>query len=268
MQLHRFLFTATLTCTSRVVQIRDRLLGRVLRTRPECAGLSLTPHIIPSGKNHLDAVFVSPSNAPLQTAVLICHGIGEIVSQWFPIQRIFAENGIASLVFDYSGYGRSTGFIDWTQCEQDAVAAFELLRRLAPAIPISLLGFSLGTGVASAVLSRVAANCLVLCGGYSSFRSAARAARIPNLISPLVPPIWSAAEALRDCSVPILIVQGDRDRLFPLPMAHDLLSCCGSHADLLVLPAQSHNDPFYNPRPEYWGPIVSWLLQQKSDSAL
>jgi pimeloyl-ACP methyl ester carboxylesterase len=76
-----------------------------------------------------------------------------------------------------------------------------------------------------------------------------------------VPPIWSAADALRDSSLPILIVQGDRDRLFPIQIGHDLLSCCGSQADLLVLPARSHNDPFYNPKPEYWGPIINWLLQ-------
>ncbi len=222
MQLHRFLFTATLTCTSRVVQIRDRLLGRIPRTRLECAGIAVAKRLIPSGKNQLDAVFVRPSNTLPQAAVLICHGIGEVVSQWFPIQRIFAENGIASLVFDYSGYGRSTGFIDSTQCEQDAIAAFEVLRHLAPAIPISLLGFSLGTGVAPAILDRVEADRLVLCGGYSSFRKAARAAWIPGFLSPLVPPIWSAADALRDCCLPILIVQGDRDRLFPMQMGHDL----------------------------------------------
>ncbi len=92
MQLHRFLFTAALTCSSRVIQIRDRLLGRVPRSRPECTGISVAQHIIPSGKNQLDAVFVEPAVAPPQAAVLICHGIGEIVSQWFPIQRIFAEN--------------------------------------------------------------------------------------------------------------------------------------------------------------------------------
>jgi pimeloyl-ACP methyl ester carboxylesterase len=261
MQLHRFLFTATLTCTSRVVQIRDRLLGRVPRTRPDCDGILVDRHTIHSGKNQLDAVFVSPSVSPPQSAVLICHGIGEVVSQWFPIQRIFAENGIASLAFDYSGYGRSTGFIDWTQCEQDAISGFELLRRIAPSVPISILGFSLGTGVASAILSLVSADRLVLCGGYSSFRSAARSARIPSFLSALVPPIWSAADALRDSSLPILIVQGDRDRLFPIQIGHDLLSCCGSQADLLVLPARSHNDPFYNPKPEYWGPIINWLLQ-------
>jgi uncharacterized protein len=230
-----------------------------------CDGISLTRHIIPSGKNQLDAAFVTPTIAPPQAAVLICHGIGEIVSQWFPIQRIFAENNIASLVFDYSGYGRSTGFIDWTQCELDAIASFELFRQLVPAVPISILGFSLGTGVAPAILNRVRPDRLVLCAGYSSFRKAARAARIPEFLRPLVPPIWSAQEALRDCSLPILIVQGDRDRLFPPQMAHDLLACSNGRADLMVLPVRSHNDPFYYPQMHYWGPIISWLKEQPDD---
>jgi hypothetical protein len=45
-------------------------------------------------------------------------------------------------------------------------------------------------------------------------------------------------------------------------MGRDLLSCCGSQAELLVLPARSHNAPFYRPEMAYWGPIISWLLQQ------
>jgi hypothetical protein len=48
-----------------------------------------------------------------------------------------------------------------------------------------------------------------------------------------------------------------------MQMGRDLLSCCGSQAELLVLPARSHNAPFYNPKPEYWCPIISWLLQEK-----
>jgi pimeloyl-ACP methyl ester carboxylesterase len=256
------LFTITLTATSRIVQVRDQLRGRIPHSHPEYPTICATQHAIPSGKNVLDAEYVEPANTSTRSALLICHGIGEIVSQWFPIQRIFAENGIGSLVFDYSGYGRSTGFIDWAQCEQDAISAFELLRHLTPAIPISLLGFSLGSGVATAILHRVEADRLVLCGGYSSFRKAARAAWIPGFLSAIVPPIWSAADALRDSCLPILIVQGDRDRLFPIEMARDLLSCCGGRADLLVLPARSHNAPFYKPEMAYWGPIIAWLLQQ------
>lgn len=261
--LHRFLFTAALTCTSRFVQVRDHLLGRVPRNRPACPTVSAKQHAIASGNNLLDAIYVEPAANRPRAAVLVCHGIGEVVSQWFPVQRLFAESGIASLVFDYSGYGRSTGFVDWRQCERDAVSAFQLLERLVPAVPISLLGFSLGTGVAPAILNLVAADRLVLCAGYTSFRSAARAAWIPPFLSFLVPPIWSAQEALRESARPILIVQGDHDRLFRMQMAHDLNACCGNRADLLVLPARSHNEPVYYPHPRYWSPITQWLLQKE-----
>jgi len=253
----------SLTIASRVVQLRDRLMGRVPRSRPDCPGLCASQQIIKSGQNLLDALYVEPAGRALHSALLICHGIGEIVPQWFPIQQIFAENGIASLVFDYSGYGRSTGHIDWRQCELDAISGFTHIRKLAPNVPVMLLGFSLGTGIAPAILKRVIPDGLILCAGYSSFRNAARAAWIPPFLSPLVPPIWSAEEILRDCDLPILIVQGDGDRLFQKHMAHDLHACTGGRADLLILPARSHNEPFYYPKPHYWDPIIQWILQRK-----
>ena len=260
--VQRFLFTAALACASRAVQLRDRMLSRIPHSLPECIGIAATQHTLASGKSLLDAVFVTPAPTEARAAVLICHGIGEIVPQWFPIQRILAEAGIASLVFDYSGYGRSTGRPDWSQCEDDAVSAFNLLKRLV-SVPITILGFSLGTGVAATILNRVSAERLVLCAGFSSFRKAARAAWFPGFLSPLVPPIWSAADTLRNCKLPILIVQGDHDRLFPMQMAHDLVACSGGRADLLVLPARSHNEPFYHPQMHYWGPIIAWLLHEK-----
>jgi len=257
-------FTTALTIASRLVQLRDRLLSRGARSRPVCPSIRQTRHTVRSGQNVLDAAYVEPADAPPAAALLFCHGIGEIVSQWFPIQRIFAEGRIASLVFDYSGYGRSTGHPDFLQLEQDAISSFQLLQRLAPGTPISLLGFSLGSGIAPAILNRVSPDRLILCAPYTSFRSAARAAWFPPFLSFLVPPIWSAREALCNCTLPILIVQGDRDRLFQLQMAHDLLACTGGRADLLILPARSHNAPFYNPQPEYWNPIISWLQQPQS----
>jgi uncharacterized protein len=261
--LQKIAFTTALTIASRLVQLRDRLLGRGSRSRPDYPSIRETRHTIRSGKNLLDAAYVEPADVPPRAVLLICHGIGEIVPQWFPIQRIFAERGIASLVFDYSGYGRSTGHPDFLQLEQDAIASFEFLQHLAPTTPISMLGFSLGTGIAPAILNRVNPDRLILCAPYTSFRSAARAAWFPPFLSFLVPPIWSAREALCDCTLPILIVQGDRDRLFQMHMAHELLACTSGRADLLILPARSHNAPFYDPKPEYWNPIIDWLLTEQ-----
>ena len=53
-----------------------------------------------------------------------------------------------------------------------------------------------------------------------------------------------------------------------MQMAHELVACCGGRANLLVLPASSHNEPFYKPQMHYWGPIISWLLQREDENPL
>jgi len=256
---HRPSFTITLQCASRIIWLYDRLFRTIPAWPLEAPNLLASRHSIPSGNSLLDAVFVEPIAQPARASVLICHGIGEVATQWFPIQRLFANAGIASLVFDYSGYGRSTGRPTWTQCEQDAISAFQLLKRLAPSASVTLLGFSLGTGIVPAIVSRVDAARLVLCAGFSSFRAAAHAAGIPAFLSPLVPPIWDTAACLPNCKLPVLVVHSTADGLFPAQMARDIVSSCGGNAELLLVHGVGHNEPFYKPDLSYWGPIISWL---------
>jgi alpha-beta hydrolase superfamily lysophospholipase len=222
-------------------------------------GLTLTPLAIPSGRNVLDAVFAAPAAEPPRATVLICHGIGEIVLQWLPIQRLLAARGVASLVFDYSGYGRSTGWPTPAQIENDAVAAFGRLQELASG-PVSLLGFSLGTGVVPAILHRVRAHRLVLCAAFTSFRAAARGVGFRGFLSPLVPPIWASERALREGGHRVLLVHSTRDRLFHVAMAEELAACCGERALLRIVEGLRHNEPFYKPTTDYWDPISDFLI--------
>jgi alpha-beta hydrolase superfamily lysophospholipase len=260
MNAHRFTFTVAITVASRAIALRDRVLRKIARLSPEeSARVTISEHWIPSGGNLLHAAYVVPAANPPKAALLICHGIGEIVSYWLPVQHLLAINGVASLVFDYSGYGCSTGSIDWTQCELDALAAFEYLQHLAPSTPLSLLGLSLGSGVAAAIVNQVGPKRLFLCGAFTSFRAASCAICVPRFLSALVPPIWNAEEALRDCKLPVVIVHGEKDPLFPVHMASDLASICGSNAELIVVPNLTHNEPFYHPRLSYWDLIISRL---------
>jgi alpha-beta hydrolase superfamily lysophospholipase len=227
--------------------------------------VALERTFIPSGKNRLDVVFVHPEAGPAKAAVLILHGIGETVQRWFPVQQLLALNGVASLVFDYSGYGRSTGTVDWSQCEDDAVVAFEHLRGLAYPLPVSVLGFSLGSGIAAAMIHRVQANRLVLCAAFTSFRNGARSVGLPEVLSRYVPPIWCTQQSLRRCSLPVIVVHGEKDGLFPVRMARELANACGGPAELIVVPNVAHNQPFRRPDLSYWGLIVSRLAGEEAD---
>jgi pimeloyl-ACP methyl ester carboxylesterase len=191
--------------------------------------------------------------------LLICHGIGETVEHWLGVQQLLAADGVASLVFDYSGYGRSSGFFNAKQCEQDAVSAFVHLQKLTGPLPVSVLGFSLGSGIAAALTSRVPMHRLMLCAAFTSLRKATVSVGIPRFFALSVPPIWDAEIALADCPVPVLVVHGEKDRLFSVQMAEELTNYCGSQSELVIVPKLSHNEPFYRPTFSYWGRITSWL---------
>ncbi len=241
----------------------DRVFGRVHTGRiVETPGTSIQRMFIPSGKNLLDAVVVRPVLRPEHAVLLICHGIGEVVEHWTAAQRLLAAYGVSALVFDYSGYGGSSGFISAARCEQDAICAFQYLQSLVPSLPISILGFSMGSGIAAAILEKTTARRLVLCAAFPSFKEAALGVRWPRSLAFLVPDIWRTKDALSKCSLPVLLVHGEKDQLFPSHMAVDLKSSCGAQTKLIVVPELTHGDPFYHPQPSYWGPVAEFLLAQ------
>ena len=260
----RIAFILAVAIGCRAIHLRDRLFRTIPRLPTSIPGLALTPLTISSGRSQLDAVYAAPDKQPTRAAVLICHGIGEVIAQWVPIQQRLAARGVASLVFDYSGYGRSTGRPSPAQLEQDAVSAFYAMRQFTEG-PVSLLGFSLGSGIVPVILPRVPAYRVVLCASFTSFRAAAQRVGIPAFLSAMVPPIWDSTQALRAANQPILIVHSASDRLFPVAMARELAACSAPRAQLRVVEGLRHNEPFYTPTADYWDPIAEFLAGEQSD---
>ena len=257
-------FTAAVTVASRSLFLRDKILGRMKPAPLKDPRLEISRHTIASDNQLLDAVFVAPASGPVRAAVLLCHGIGETVDHWFEVQKLLADDGVASLVFDYAGYGKSSGRIRWKQCEEDTIKAFDKLKALLPKIPVSLLGFSLGSGIAAAVLDSISPQKLILCSSFTSFQAATCSVGWPHGLSFLAPPIWDTESSLRRCSLPVLILHCENDRLFPTPMASDLAASCRTQAKLVIVSDQKHNDPFYRPQRRYWNHVVSMLVSDLS----
>jgi pimeloyl-ACP methyl ester carboxylesterase len=231
---------------------RDRVFGRI----PSARGSAVVERVgFASGRNRLDAVLVRPVGK-VEAAVLICHGIGEIVEHWTRAQEVLAEQGVASLVFNYSGCGRSTGWTSAERCEQDALAAYAWLRERMPGVKVTLLGFSLGTGVAVAVVGRMTVERMILCDGYPTFREAARRFGMP--VRGMVQDVWRSEEALRACRVPVVVVHGGQDRLFPVEMGERLAKACAT--ELVVVPEMGHADLHAKARPEDWRAILDRIV--------
>jgi len=219
--------------------------------------------IIPSGGRSLSAVYVSAGeDAP---AVLICHGIGELVEYWERVQVLLRGMGISSLVFNYSGFGTSSGTVSSDRCEEDAMAAYrELVDRGCQSIV--LLGFSLGSGIGCAVASRIDLDGLVLCEGFSSFREAGSAMGFPRWLTHIVPNVWDTVHLVGELNVPVLVVHSDKDDLLPLSMAERVVEACGTRGRLIVINGLLHNAPIFAPTETYWQPIAEWVKERSSEA--
>ena len=251
-----------LTIISRMLLRRDRQSGMMART------LNAFPFnneriVIMSGDRTLSAVYVSAGDKT--PAILICHGIGELVEYWGQVQRVLKEMGISSLVFNYSGYGTSSGRISAARCEEDAIAAYSaLVDHGHPSIV--LLGFSLGSGVSCAAASHIDIDGLVLCEGFSTFREGAKAIGFPHWMTHIVPDVWDTVVRVCDLNVPVLVVHSDADGLFPVSMAERVAKGCESRGKLVVVNGLSHNAPIFAPTGVYWQPIVDWVKQRSSEA--
>lgn len=213
-----------------------------------------------SGSRILDGRFVPGEKG--KPVVLICHGIGDTLDMWDAAQSVFEGRGIGSIVFNYSGYGTSTGRVRVQHYGEDfSVAYEELLLRVEADTPVFVLGYSLGTGVAAAGvrnLAKVPAG-LFLCSGFTSLREAGLEIGFPRWLTRCVPDVWNTLDRLAEIGMPVIVVHSDGDGLFPMKMAEQLAATHGF--ELIASHGFSHSAPLFQVAEQYWSPIAERMLQ-------
>lgn len=199
-----------------------------------------------SGGRQLQASFV-PVPEPAAPALAIFHGDEEDLSRWAAVQAHLHAAGIASFVFDYSGYGDSSGKPSVAHLREDARAAWQrfvadtprTVRRLA-------LGFSLGSGPLLEVAPSLqpAPAALVLVGGFASARDTAVAlGYVPAWAAWALPDLWHNERAIGLVGLPVLIAHSRGDELIPFGDALRLCRAGGGPRRLLPLEGLTHDAP-------------------------
>jgi uncharacterized protein len=186
------------------------------------------------------------SSEPNGCVVLFTHGNAGNVTSQAGFMRPFLAAGFEALVFDYRGYGVSSGHPSEEHLYEDAQLAYRYLAHKGVA-PDHLLvvGHSLGAAVATELASRQESAGLVLAAPFASLPDA-MSTRVPWLPTGLLR--WTrerfdSASRIAAVSAPTLFVVASADRLVPQASARALYEAARGEKAWVEVPG-GHNDVF------------------------
>lgn len=155
-------------------------------------------------------------------AVIFAHGNGETIDSWPRELDPLRELGLAVLLVEYPGYGRSTGEPSEATVGETFVAAYDWLREQPGIDGERIVGFgrSLGGGAICRLSRERPLAALVLLSAFPSARIFAARYGLPSF---LVRDPFDNVAALRAFPGPVLVLHGRRDPLVPFTGARALL---------------------------------------------
>jgi uncharacterized protein len=236
---------------------------RILAT-PAQAGLEFEDVAIGTGDGErLHGWWVPAGGGPASAHVLLFHGNAGNVGDRVLHASLLAAAGLDVLLFDYRGYGRSTGRPAEAGTYHDAHAAREALLSRPGVDParVVYLGESLGGAVALALAVEHPPAALVLMSTFTSVRDMARR-HYPVIPPALVPDAYPSLRRIADLRAPLLVIHGDRDEIVPLLHGEALFEAASEPKRLHVVEGAGHND-LVTLAGEEWAAAVAALVAKR-----
>lgn len=241
-------------------------IGREIESTPRAHGLDYEPLTLatPDGER-LDAWFVPAPQA--RGVVLFLHGNAGNMSHRMNSVLMFHRLGYSVLIFDYRGYGRSSGKPSEHGLYRDAQAAWDYLvrqRSVAPA-RIVVFGESLGGAVAAWLVAHERAGALVLSSVFTS------APELAADLYPWLPAKWlvrmryDTRAALAQVRCPVLVAHSPGDEIVPFRHGQRLFEAAAQPKVFLPL-AGGHNDGFIFMRVPWVDALGAFLRTHLPDS--
>lgn len=173
--------------------------------------------------------------------VFFVHGNAGSLDNWFVNVDFYRRNNFDLFMFDYRGFGKSSGRIDsQAQLEADVRAAWASIAPRYAGMRTVFFGRSLGTGLATTLAAETHPDLLVLVSPYSSMRDIARL-HYPWVPGALLRYPLRTDVTLPQVQAPVLLAHGGRDTLIP-PSHSQALKRLAPRAQLLLVPEAGHND--------------------------
>lgn len=177
------------------------------------------------GADRVAWVLARRPGAAARPTLLFCHGNKESLEPYWGRVEALWQAGFDVLVFDYRGFGRSTGRSTEATMRADADAALAFLRgRGVPDGALTVYGYSLG-GVCALHLAsgRVTPRALVLESAFTNAQGLVRTGAVLDIPGRfLLRDGFDNLAMIGRVSAPVLHLHGDGDTFVPFAMGEEL----------------------------------------------
>jgi len=221
-----------------------------LRTAPAQAGLPQAEEVVLDTADGERVIVWHIAPRDDQPVVLYFHGNGGALRYRADRFRALTQDGTGLVALSYRGYAGSSGRPSEDGLLEDARAAYGFAAQRHPAARLVLWGESLGTGVAVAIAAEKSEEKstekklarLVLEAPFASAVSVAAS------VYPFVPVRFLMKDQfrsdlrIRNVTVPVLIVHGDRDTVIPIQSGERLYSLAEEPKRFLRVAGAGHED--------------------------
>lgn len=173
--------------------------------------------------------------------VFYLHGNGGSIKGWGDIATKYTSLHYDLFILDYRGYGKSEGNINSEiQIYNDLQMAYDSLKRRYKENQIIIIGYSIGTGLATELASVNHPKLLILQAPYYSLTDMMQR-EYPGLPTIFLKYPFETHTHLKACKMPVIIFHGNTDNVIPYESSLMLKKLFKSSDTLFTLDNQGHN---------------------------
>ncbi len=175
--------------------------------------------------------------------ILYFHGNAGDLSRWGQVVQTFVKLNYDVVVMDYRSYGKSTGNLSEMALLSDAQLFYQYVLARYKQEDIILYGRSLGSAMASYLVSINTPSLLVLETPFYSLLDVAQD-RFPILpVNSFLKYHFKSYQYLQSANCSIVILHGDQDRVVPIQSSEKLYrSLKGKDVEFITIEGGEHNN--------------------------
>ncbi|BAX82677.1 alpha/beta hydrolase [Labilibaculum antarcticum] len=180
--------------------------------------------------------------------VFYLHGNAGSLTNCGDVAKTYTDLNYDIFMLDYRGFGKSEGDIDsQQQIFTDIQTAYTLILKRYQEDKVIVLGYSIGTGLATHLAATNKPRLLVLQAPYYSLTDMMKR-RYKYLPAVLLKYKFPTNELITACTMPIVIFHGTQDRIIPYESSLMLQKISKSSDQLITLKDVGHGGINSNPK--------------------